>query len=134
MVMKRQQRSTMSYIVSSKIFLFGLVLGCAFFLLTRYALVPCSWPVDLTIPPDGEVQREDAGVIRSSTTDENLVLIGVMSAKEFLESRVVPSFETWATTVPGKVGSCLRSVVFSTSVKNTLKMKIKKYGLLSSLF
>ena len=36
-------------------------------------------------------------------TNRNLVLVGVMTAKQFLESRVVPAFDTWASTVPGKV-------------------------------
>lgn len=37
------------------------------------------------------------------TTDTNLVLIGVMTAKTFLDSRVISCHETWATSIPGKV-------------------------------
>jgi len=99
--MRRQQRST-----SSKTFLSGFLFGCAFFLLTRFAVVPCFWSVDRAIPAGVESRREDASTTPAGITDENLVLIGVMSAKQFLESRVIPGFDTWATAVPGKV-SCL---------------------------
>lgn len=64
------------------------------------------------MPVDGESQHENVSWTRVCTTDENLVLIGVMSAKQFLESRVIPSFETWAKTVPGKVRSCPVIVYF----------------------
>ena len=33
----------------------------------------------------------------------NLVLVGVMTAKKYLNSRIVSSYQTWATTIPGKV-------------------------------
>jgi len=86
-------------------FLFGFVLGCTFFLITRFAVIPCLWSVDRTIPADGGWQREYSDSAPTSTTDENLVLIGIMSAKQFLESRIIPIFDTWAKTIPGKVSS-----------------------------
>ena len=39
----------------------------------------------------------------SGTTDKNLVLVGVMTAKPFLETRVTAAFDTWVSSVPGKV-------------------------------
>ena len=38
-----------------------------------------------------------------ATTDKNLVLIGVMTAKVYLDSRVLAAHNTWAKSVPGKV-------------------------------
>jgi len=84
-------------------FLLGFILACMFFMLTRFAIVPCLRSLDRTIPALGGWQHEGAGVVPASTTDENLVLVGVMSTKEFLESRVIPIFDTWATAIPGKV-------------------------------
>ena len=103
--MRHRRQSMTSGSSSSKIFLFGFILGCSFFLLTRFAIVPCFSSVDRTILASEESQTNDASSTPTSTTDENLVLIGVMSAKPFLESRVIPSFDTWARTVPGRV-SC----------------------------
>ena len=103
--MRQRQQSMFSCSSSSKIFLFGFILGCSFFLLTRFAIVPCFLSVDRTVPAGDESRNEDASSTPASTTDENLVLIGVMSAKQFLECRVIPSFDTWATSIPGKV-SC----------------------------
>ena len=37
------------------------------------------------------------------TTDRNLLLIGVLTSKSFLKSRVLPSLDTWVQTIPGKV-------------------------------
>ena len=102
-IMRRHKRSTIHCSSSSKIFLFGFILGIAFFLLTRFAVVPCFWSLDRIIPVSDKSQREDASMTSTSTTDENLVLVGVMSAKQYLESRVIPGFDTWATTIPGKV-------------------------------
>jgi len=103
--MRHQRQSMISGSSSSKIFLFGFILGCSFFLLTRFAIVPCFWSVDRSILAGEESQTDNASLTPTSTTDENLVLIGVMSAKPFLESRVIPSFDTWAINIPGKV-SC----------------------------
>jgi len=72
-------------------------------MLTRFAIVPCLRLVDHANPVTGWWQHEDMSTVPTSTTDENLLLIGVMSTKEFLESRVMPVFDTWATNVPGKV-------------------------------
>lgn len=36
-------------------------------------------------------------------TDRNLVFVGVMTASEFLRTRVVAANNTWARTIPGKV-------------------------------
>lgn len=99
LVMRRQQRCS----TSSRIFLFGFILGCTFFVLTRFAVIPCFLSVDHTIAAGGELEHENTDLMPTSTTDENLVLVGVMSAKQFLESRVIPIFDTWAMTVPGKV-------------------------------
>ena len=104
--MRCRQRCLVSCRTSSKIFLFGFILGCTFFVLTRLAIVQCYWSLDRTIPAGGEWHHDDTPWTPVSTTDENLVLIGVMSAKQFLESRVIPIFDTWAKTIPGKV-SCL---------------------------
>ena len=37
------------------------------------------------------------------TTDRNLVLVGVMTAKRFLKTRAVAAYETWINSIPGKV-------------------------------
>jgi len=76
-------------------------------MLTRFAIVPCLHSLDRTIPLSGGWHHEDVSVTARSTTDENLVLVGVMSTKEFLESRVIPIFDTWAMTIPGKVSDSL---------------------------
>ena len=34
---------------------------------------------------------------------KDFILIGVMTAKKYLYSRIISSFETWATNIPGKV-------------------------------
>ena len=113
-VMRRHQRSVISSIAPTKAFLLGFFLACLFFMLTRFAIVPCFRSLDHTIPATGGWQLADAGMIRTSTTDENLLLIGVMSTKEFLESRVVPIFDTWARNIPGKVSYFDRCwVIFS---------------------
>jgi len=104
--MRHQQRCLLSCSTSSVIFLLGFVLGCAFFVLTRFAVIPCFWSLDHSVPSDGW-QNEHADLTSASTTDENLVLVGVMSAKQFLESRIIPIFDTWAVTVPGKVSICV---------------------------
>jgi len=108
MVIKRRQQTMTSYCTSSKTFLLGVVLGFAFFMLTRFAIVPCLLSSDHTLHIIEESQHEnfvheDSSMTRTSTTDQNLVVIGIMSAKQFLESRVIPSFDTWVTTIPGKV-------------------------------
>ena len=72
-------------------------------MLTRFAIVPCLRSLDRTISATDGWQHEDASMVPASTTDQNLILIGVMSTKEFLESRVIPIFDTWAKTIPGKV-------------------------------
>ena len=107
--MRCQQRCLVSCRTSSKIFLLGFILGCTFFVLTRFAVMQCYWSLDHTIPAGGEWQHDFISWTPTSTTDENLVLIGVMSAKQFLEPRVIPIFDTWAKTIPGKV-SCLRYI------------------------
>jgi len=93
-----------SYVTSVKMFLLGFILGCVFFALTRFAIVPCLRSLDHTILVS-VWQHNDARWTHTSTTDQNLVLIGIMSAKQFLKSRVIPSFDTWVATVPGKVSS-----------------------------
>ena len=37
------------------------------------------------------------------TTDQNLVLVGVMTTKRFLQTRAVAAYETWINSIPGKV-------------------------------
>lgn len=41
--------------------------------------------------------------IIKETNSDKLLLVGVMTAKKYLTSRVVSSFETWAKNIPGKV-------------------------------
>ena len=102
-IMRRQQRSIISRSSSKMRFLFGFIIGCMFFMVTRFSVVPCLWLLDRTILLGDGWQHDDTSLTPTSTTDQNLVLVGVMSAKQFLESRIIPSFDTWATTVPGKV-------------------------------
>jgi hypothetical protein len=63
-------------------------------LFSRVQLLGC----DLTAQPSVE---DDLKL--SDTTDKNLVLVGVMTAKAFLETRVVPAYSTWVQSIPGKV-------------------------------
>jgi len=88
----------------------GFLLGCLFFVLSRFAIAPCFQWLDHTIPTSIVSVDDGAAMMPSSTTDENLVLVGIMSAKQFLVSRVVPSFDTWTSTIPGKVSFVLCTV------------------------
>lgn len=45
----------------------------------------------------------DKGIYNSHTGDNNLVLIGVMTAKRFLSSRAVAVRQTWMKSIPGNV-------------------------------
>jgi len=51
---------------------------------------------------------EESGRERSTdTTDANLVLVGVMTAKQFLATRAVAAYDTWVSSIPGKARSSL---------------------------
>jgi chondroitin sulfate synthase len=39
----------------------------------------------------------------AEANDQNLVLVGVMTARKYIHSRAVGVFETWGQTLPGKV-------------------------------
>jgi hypothetical protein len=86
-------------------FIVGLLIGSLCQLGLQFYVLPCLRLRDH--------DNRDA-VIRSRilmdrpmaklSTDENLVLVGVMTAKALLESRVVPAYDTWVSSIPGKVG------------------------------
>jgi hypothetical protein len=83
-------------------FIFGVSLGCVAGFLMQLFVLPRIRSIgngSTKLPGmEGEVDwpLKDA-------TNKNLVLVGVMTAKAFLETRVIPAYDTWASSIPGKV-------------------------------
>lgn len=51
-------------------------------------------------PHGVRIRDADAAIL---SHDKHLVLVGIMTAKKFLNSRIVASYHTWASTIPGRV-------------------------------
>jgi len=57
-----------------------------------------------TTLPDRMLSTNKTGYHASGiTTDSNLVLVGVMTARVFLHTRVLAAYNTWVKTIPGRV-------------------------------
>ena len=55
--------------------------------------------------------------LSNHVTDSNLVLIGIMTTEAFLETRAVAAYETWVSSVPGKVRPRDSLIFFASVVK-----------------
>jgi hypothetical protein len=81
-------------------FILGVFLGCfAGFLMQLFVLPRIRL---LSNGPTKQPGMEEEGPLKD-TTDNNLVLVGVMTAKAFLETRAIPAYDTWVSSIPGKV-------------------------------
>lgn len=91
---------------------YGLFAGYFCCSLLHYIVLPCvsdTQPLAPDSPSDSHSwgkRKADHGARRAYseiTTDANLVLVGVMTAKVFLKTRAVAAYNTWVTSIPGKV-------------------------------
>ena len=87
-------------------FLLGLSVGFILVVISRFIVVPSCSDRSLfaaSLLSDVLGGNYFGNSVALGTTDKNLVLVGVMTAKPFLRSRVIPAFDTWAAAMPGKV-------------------------------
>ncbi|KAL7078846.1 hypothetical protein ACQ4LE_002769 [Meloidogyne hapla] len=57
-----------------------------------------------------------------NSNNKQLILVGIMTAKQFLETRALQIWKTWAKNIPGEV-------IFFVSEKTELNIKIKNSGM-----